>query len=140
LKFKIDPAATSFQINFRAEMNPYPSTPTGNFLVEALSPSGTGSATLLWRITASSPTTFGLNLTRNSNNGNFPSFSSWGLDNMLAPDGSLRFVLNGAFLASIDHPGRVTTYLYDVSASYVIPEPTGALGLLAIGGMWSRRR
>jgi hypothetical protein len=130
LEYQIDPAAESFRIDFTARSDAYPSLPFGNFSIETVPVDGFQFSTVLTGVPAPEPTTFGVEFTRGGNTGNVWYTSDLGLGSLPAPDGRLQLVLNGAFLASQNEPGRVSTRLYEAEASYVLPEP-GALPLLA---------
>jgi hypothetical protein len=144
LQYKIDPRAVSFTINFTARIDDYPFTPFGDFQIFGLSPDGVTPTQVLSGVTARQPATFGVEFFRDGNSGNFPPSTGFGLDSMMTADGRVRIVLEGGFGAALNQPGALTSYLYEATASYDVPEPSGIAllglaGLMATGTLYSRR-
>ena len=138
-RFRIDPRATEFRIDVTADSGNYPSKPFGDFELFGVTPDGRSSVGLFVQEHAATPTSFGLTFFRDRNTGNSPVPREGGLDTLLSPSGDLFVMLGGVFAASLSHPGRVTTTLYDINAAYVVPEPGGCV-VAAVFGLAALRR
>jgi hypothetical protein len=122
LQYQIDPEALAFRIDFTARIENTRTSRFDEFLVIGLrAGDGLPGPTMKWA-EASEITTFGLEISRNGNTGNDPQAVNWGLDSMLDAQGRFRIVLQGGFIAGLDEPGSIQTYLYEVRA-LSIPEP-----------------
>lgn len=134
LRYELPLSAPEFHIEFTADVQ-YPGG-LEEFWIDAVHRDGVSIRSVFRETNASAPHTFGLTFTRTHNDGNQGATGrAWGLGDLQQADGSILIVLQGAYYAQIDHPGAITTTLYDVSAS-VVPEPDPTtVALFSVGSI-----
>jgi hypothetical protein len=74
----------------------------------------------------SQPPALDLTFPRDRNHGNQDRTADVDLDDLQQPDGSISFFPQGSYFTTLDHPGFMSTTLYEVTANVVpAPEPGG---------------